>query len=88
MLGCDGAPFHAPDSSVELQFILHYFSVTFSSRFLCRKERVPLIVPKARVCPSADQPEHIIFSLNFYFGISFLPGMKSAKSEAPPLKSS
>jgi len=30
----------------------------------------------------------MIFSLNFYLGISFLPGMKSAKSAAPPEKSS
>jgi hypothetical protein len=63
-------------------------SVTFSSRLRWRRERVPLIDPKARVCPSADHPELMIFSLNFSLGISFLPGMKRAKSAAPPLKSS
>jgi hypothetical protein len=46
------------------------------------------MVPKASVWPSLDQLEQMIFSLNFSLGISFLPGMKSAKSAAPPLKSS
>ena len=55
----------------------------FSPRFLCLKDRVPLIVPKAKVCPSADHPAEMIFSLNFSLGISFLPGMKRAKSAAP-----
>jgi hypothetical protein len=41
--------------------------------------------PKARVCPSADHPDEIIFSLNFSLGISFLPGINNAKSAAPPL---
>jgi hypothetical protein len=49
---------------------------------------VPLIVPNAKVCPSALHAEDIIFSLYFYFGIYFLPGMYRVKSEAPPLKSS
>lgn len=87
MFGSDGTPLHTPNGSVEFNFILNIRCVTFSSRFLCRKERVPLMDPKARVCPSADHPEEMIFSLNFSFGISFLPGMKSAKSAAPPLNS-
>ena len=88
VFGGDRAPLHAPDGGVELDLVLGGEGVTFSSRLRCRKERVPLMEPKARVCPSADQPEEMIFSLNFSLGISFFPGMKSAKSAAPPLKSS
>jgi len=57
----------------------------FSSKFLCLNDMVPLIVPKAKVWPSADHPEQIIFSLYFSLGIYFLPGMNNAKSETPPL---
>jgi len=84
----DWTPLHAPNSCWKLDFILSKIMITFSSRFLSLKETVPLIVPKAKVCPSADHPEQMIFYLNFSLGMSFLPGMKSAKSEFPPLKSS
>lgn len=82
------APFHTPNRSIQNNLILYMVTVTFSSRLRCLKETVPLTVPKANVCPSALQPEEIIFYLNFYLGISFLPGMNRAKSDAPPLKSS
>ena len=45
----DGAPFHAPDSSWKLYLVLHYIWITFSSKFLCLKDIVPMIVPKAKV---------------------------------------
>ena len=85
MLVGNRTPLHAPDWNVKGNFILHKNLFTFSSKFLCLKAIIPLTVPKERVCPSALHPEHIIFSLNLSFGISFLPGMYSAKSAAPPL---
>lgn len=88
VLRCNRRPLHTPNRSRQLHLVLNQLKTTFSSRFLCLNERVPLIDPKANVCPSADHPEEIIFSLNFSLGISFFPGMKSAKSAAPPLKSS
>lgn len=48
---------------------------SFSYKFRCLNDMIPPMVPKAIVCPSALQAEQMIFSLNFSFGISFLPGV-------------
>lgn len=60
----------------------------FSFMFLSLNETVPLMVPKARVCPSGDQEQQMIFYLYFSLGISGLSGVYIAKSAPLPLNSS
>ena len=88
MIRGDRTPLHAPNCGTKVDLVLINDKITFSSRLRCLKEIVPLIVPKARVCPSLDHPEQIIFSLYRSLGISFLPGINNARSAVPPLKSS